>query len=92
MVDIEFQSLTEFYNFINDNDMEITPVLSRFKEAVENINVGCGCAKKSRTKKAEAHYMSLQNSLDLTAKESILNIAKADGCKFYHNGSLFFEF
>ena len=92
MKSIEFNNVTEFYNFLVDNNIEDTPVTAEFKRLVEQINVGCGCGKKNRIKNVQTFYLSLSMNLDVTAEELIKSSGDYDEVKLLHEGNLFFVF
>ena len=60
---MKFNNYTEFYNAIKDLDTTHCPTLKFFLAAVSNINVGCGCTKKTRTAFALSKYEALVNDL-----------------------------
>ena len=92
MPEVQFNNFTELYNFIKDNGVEITPVISAFFQKVEDLDRGCNCTRAARVKRVESFYLSLSMSLDLTAQDSIKEKATADIVKMYHNGALFLQF
>ena len=60
---MKFNSYTEFYNSIKTIDLNQCPTLNFFIAAVNNINVGCGCTKKSRIKQVNERYYTLAEEL-----------------------------
>ena len=92
MQTVEFTNFTEFYNYIVDNDIEETPIISEFKRLVEHINVGCGCGKKARIERVNNTYLSLSSGLDITAQESIKSASNYDEVRMLFDGNIFFIF
>ena len=52
-----FESYTEFYNYLKDNDtLGKNTIFSTFIKACSKINKGCGCSKQRRVDHATSEY------------------------------------
>jgi hypothetical protein len=88
----DFQNFQEFYEFVNSNlDVrEQNPPVVSFCEAVEKINVGCGCQKKARVQRAERFYLALAHELSQGGKLDIKQkFPEDDTVRLLHGGNVF---
>jgi hypothetical protein len=86
-----FANFQGFYEWVsNNNDIrEGCGAVDNFCNAVEKINVGCGCQKKSRVARAERFYLALAHELSQLDKDLIKQKINNDGFTLKHKNSKF---
>lgn len=82
-----YRDYIEFYNAIKGSNLSIYPTLTFFLNAVNNINIGCGCQKNGRINAAKAKYVALHTDLTEPEKQ-YLKTTIADQIEFYSDNIL----
>lgn len=81
-----YKDYIEFYNAIKGGSLTIYPTLTFFINAVNNINVGCGCQKNGRINAAKAKYAAIHTDLTEPEKQ-YLKTTIADQIEFYSDNN-----
>ena len=91
MEDLEFREAATFYQFVSENlSLKDSEGVSRFCQAFEQINVGCGCQKKARIARCDRFFMALSPELTVDEKAQIKELAGGASVNFYNkDGGLF---
>ena len=88
-----FGNFQNFYEFVSDNSeiREKSSAVGAFCEAVQKINVGCGCQKKARIARAERYYLALAHELSVQDKELIASHVSEGKYKLLHKNKIFLK-
>ena len=85
MEDLEFRETATFYQFVAENpSLKESEGISRFCQAFEQINVGCGCQKKARIARSDRFFMALSPELTADEKTKIKDLAGGASVNFYN--------